>query len=138
MKTSATAKYVGTSSRKLGLVAGLIRGKGAVDAARILDQTNKRATGPLGKVLESAVANAINNHGAKKGGLVVESVLIGPAPTLKRSRPRARGSAASIMKRSSHITVVITDNQSEVTKTVAKATEQKPATSDTKPAKETK
>lgn len=110
MKTKATAKYVGTSSRKLGLVAALIRGKSAADAARILDQTNKRATGPIAKVLNSAVSNATNNAGAKKGSLVVESVLIGPAPTLKRFRPRARGSASSIHKRTSHITIIVSDN----------------------------
>jgi large subunit ribosomal protein L22 len=112
MKTSATAKYVGTSARKTGLVAALIRGKRAVDARQILANTDKRATTPVGKVLESAIANAENNYSAKTGDLVVESVLIGPGPTLKRSRPRAKGSASAIRKRSSHITVVITDGKS--------------------------
>lgn len=109
MKTSATAKFVGTSARKTGLVAALIRGRRAVDAQAILLNTEKRASGPVGKVLASAIANAENNAGAKASNLVVESVLIGPGPTLKRSMPRAKGSASAIRKRSSHITVVVSD-----------------------------
>ncbi len=109
MKTSATAKFVGTSARKTGLVAALIRGRRALDAQVILLNTEKRASGPVGKVLASAIANAENNHNAKAANLLVESVLIGPGPTLKRSRPRAKGSASAIRKRSSHITVIVTD-----------------------------
>ena len=109
MKTSATAKFVGTSARKTGLVAALIRGRRALDAQVILINTEKRASGPIGKVLASAIANAENNHNAKAANLLIESVLIGPGPTLKRSRPRAKGSASAIRKRSSHITVVVTD-----------------------------
>src|SRR4051812_38172318 len=121
MKTSATAKFVGTSARKTGLVAALIRGRGAVDAGVILANTDKRATGPVGKVLASAIANAENNLGAKVSNLVVESVFIGPGPTLKRFRPRAKGSASAIRKRSSHITVVVTDVQPPVKAKAAKA-----------------
>lgn len=121
MKTSATAKFVGTSARKTGLVAALIRGRGAIDAGVILANTDKRATGPVGKVLASAIANAENNLGAKASALVVESVFIGPGPTLKRSRPRAKGSASAIRKRSSHITVVVTDVIPPVKAKVAKA-----------------
>ena len=109
MKTSATAKFVGTSARKTGLVAALIRGRRALDAQAILANTDKRATTPVGKVLASAIANAENNHNAKVSNLMVESVLIGPGPTLKRSMPRAKGSASAIRKRSSHITVVVSD-----------------------------
>jgi large subunit ribosomal protein L22 len=111
MKVSATAKFVGTSARKTGLVAALIRGRRALDAQVILANTDKRATDPVGKVLDSAIANAENNHGAKAANLVIESVLIGPGPTLKRSRPRAKGSASAIRKRSSHITVVVSDGK---------------------------
>lgn len=112
MKTSATAKFVGTSARKTGLVAALIRGRRALDAQVILLNTDKRATGPIGKVLKSAIANAENNHNAKAANLMIDSVLIGPGPTLKRSRPRAKGSASAIRKRSSHITVVVSDTVS--------------------------
>jgi large subunit ribosomal protein L22 len=135
MKTSATAKFVGTSARKTGLVAGLIRGRRALDALTILENTDKRATTPVGKVLASAIANAENNHNAKARDLVIESVLIGPGPTLKRSRPRGKGSASAIRKRSSHITVVVTDGKpvatlvtdSAVEAAVAQATEAKTA-----------
>jgi large subunit ribosomal protein L22 len=128
MKTQATAKFVGTSARKTGLVAALIRGKRAVDARNILANTDKRATTPVGKVLESAIANAENNHSAKLGDLVVEAVLIGPGPTLKRSMPRAKGSSSAIRKRSSHITVVITDGKSAATLVSSKPkTADKPA-----------
>ena len=131
MKTSATAKFVGTSARKTGLVAALIRGRNAIDAGVILANTDKRATGPVGKVLASAIANAENNLGAKASALVVESVYIGPGPTLKRSRPRAKGSASAIRKRSSHITVVVTDVLPKVKDAKAKA---KVATPKAKPA----
>jgi large subunit ribosomal protein L22 len=114
MKTSATAKFVGTSARKTGLVAALIRGRRAIEAQVILANTDKRASGPVGKVLASAIANAENNLNAKVSNLTVESVLIGPGPTLKRSRPRAKGSASAIRKRSSHITVVVTDSKPAV------------------------
>jgi len=121
MKTSATAKFVGTSARKTGLVAALIRGRRALDAQTILANTNKRAIVPIGKVLASAIANAENNHNAKAKDLVVESVLIGPGPTLKRSRPRAKGSASAILKRSSHITVVVSDGKPVATLATAAA-----------------
>lgn len=110
MKAQATAKFVGTSARKTGLAAGLIRGQRAVNAQRILLNTDKRAAGPVGKVLDSAIANAENNHGLKLSELVVESVLIGPGPSLKRSMPRAKGSASAIRKRMSHITVIVSDS----------------------------
>lgn len=115
MKTSATAKFVGTSARKTGLVAALIRGRSALDAQVILRNTDKRATVPVGKVLASAIANAENNYSAKARELVIESVLIGPGKSLKRSMPRAKGSASAILKRSSHITVVLTDRKPSAT-----------------------
>lgn len=138
MKVQATAKFVGTSSRKLGLVASLIRGQKATTATDTLKFSGKGAAGPLGKVLVSAISNAQNNHNLKKADLIVESVLIGPGPTLKRFRPRARGSAGSIRKRMSHITVVLTDSASvkpeaKNTKEVTKNTEvQKPKTAENK------
>lgn len=114
MNVRATAKFVGTSSRKVGLVAQLIRGRKAQDAASLLVQTNKRATDPVGKVLNSAIANAENNFNLKARDLTVESVLVGPGRTLKRFRPRAQGRAFPIRKRTSHITVVLSDAKSNV------------------------
>jgi large subunit ribosomal protein L22 len=113
MNVQATAKYVGTSSRKIGLVAALIRGRKVADATTVLNHTAKRATDPVGKVLQSAIANAENNFKLNARDLVVESVLVGPGPTLKRFRPRAQGRAGSIRKRTSHITVVLRDASSQ-------------------------
>ena len=121
MKTSATAKFTGTSARKTGLVAGLIRGRRATDAVAVLAHADQRAAGLIGKVLASAIANAENNHGGKLRDLVVESVLIGPAKPLKRSRPRAKGSASAILKRSSHVTVVLSDGGVAATVATPKA-----------------
>ncbi len=129
MKTSATAKYIGTPARKTSLVAALIRGRRVGDARVILRNTDKRASVAVGKVLDSAIANAENNYNAKSKDLVIESVLIGPGPSLKRSRTRAKGSSSAILKRSSHITVVLTDGKAVVaadvkeTKPVAQAVE---------------
>lgn len=109
MKTRATAKFLPTSARKAGLVAGLVRGRPASEASSLLSVTNKKAAKILGEVLNSAIANAENNYGAKKAELTVESVLVGPGRTLKRFRPRAKGSAARIRHRTSHITVVLSD-----------------------------
>lgn len=131
MKISATAKFVGTSSRKLGLVAAVIRGQSASAALVTLEHTAKRATTPMGKVLSSAIANAENNYNLKRADLMVETVFVGPGPTLKRIRPRAKGSAARIMKRSSHITVVLNDQpvapKAAVVKPVSKSTKPKVA-----------
>ena len=142
MKTSATAKYVGTPARKTSLVAALIRGRRVIDAQVILRNTDKRAAVAVGKVLDSALANAENNYNAKSKDLIIESVLIGPGPSLKRSRPRAKGSASAILKRSSHITVVLVDDKNsgkaaEVSskKDNAKETPEKVATEGTKTAK---
>src|SRR4051812_33049653 len=110
MKVKATAKFVGTSSRKIGLVAEMIRGLDVISAQTMLVNTSKRATDPVGKVLKSALANAQNNQSLKRGDLIIESVLVGPGPTLKRFRPRARGAAGSIKKRTSHITIVLSDS----------------------------
>lgn len=110
MNVRAKAKFVGTSPRKIGLVAALIRGKKVDEARTVLNNTHKRATDPVGKVLNSAIANAENNFNLSSKNLVVESVLVGPGPTLKRFRPRAQGRAASILKRTSHITVVLKDS----------------------------
>lgn len=142
MKTTSTAKYVGTSPRKIALVAAIIRGRSAADAQALLAATPKRATDPIGKVLASAIANAENNHNQRKADLRVESVLVGPAPMLDRFRPRARGSASAIKHRASHITIVLNDqviNAKAKPETVA-AEAKKPteASEKAKPATKTK
>ena len=104
----AVAKYIRTSPRKMRLVADMIRGKSAQEAWNILEFTPKRATGPMKKVLESAIANAQNNNELSPETLRVWRVMVDEGPTLKRFRPRARGRASAIKKRTCHITVVVT------------------------------
>lgn len=103
----AVAKYIRTSPRKMRLVADLIRGKSAQEAWNILEFTPKRATGPMKKVLESAIANAQNNNDLSPEALKVWRVMVDEGPTLKRFRPRARGRASSIKKRTCHITMIV-------------------------------
>ena len=140
MNVRATAKFVGTSNRKVGLVAAVIRGQKAQNAVTLLQQTPKRATEPVGKVLASAIANAENNYNLNARNLVVESVLVGPGRTLKRFRPRAQGRAFPIRKRTSHITVVLSDSAAKdvaATPKQAIAAEAKPAKATTDKAKTT-
>ena len=139
MNVRATAKFVPMSPRKVSLVAGLIRGKNAGEALHLLAYANKRAATPVGKVLASAMANATNNHGARERDLVVEEVLVGTGPTLKRIRPRARGSASPIRHRMSHVTVVLSDGKAVKAAPKAEVTEtKKDEAKAAKPAKETK
>ena len=103
----AVAKYIRTSPRKMRLVADMIRGKSAQEAWNILEFTPKRATGPMKKVLESAIANAQNNNDISAETLNVWRVMVDEGPTLKRFRPRARGRASAIKKRTCHITLIV-------------------------------
>lgn len=142
MNVRATAKFVGTSSRKIGLAAELIRGQRAQTAVTTLAQAPQRAGGTVGKVLDSAIANAENNFNLSVRNLVVEQVLVGPGPTLKRFRPRAQGRAYPIRKRTSHITVVLRDEATTKPKTekatTAIAETDKPEVKAATPAKSSK
>ncbi len=101
------AKYIRISPRKVRIVADLIKGKSVDDAYAILTYTPKAASPVLAKVLKSAEANAVNNNGLNREKLYVETAIANPGPVLKRYMPRAKGSASSIKKRTSHITVVL-------------------------------
>ncbi len=103
----ATAKYVRISSRKVKVVIDLIRGKSVAEARAILMYTPKAASEPVLKVLNSAVANAENNLDMQADDLYVAEVFANQGPTLRRFRPRARGRATRIRKRTSHITVIL-------------------------------
>jgi len=107
MEAKAIAKYVRTSSMKIGIVLDLIRGKNVNEAFAILQYTPKNAAEVVTKVLKSAVANAENNLELNRDSLYVSEAYCGPGPTLKRFQPHAQGRAFSIMKRSTHITVVV-------------------------------
>ena len=103
----ATAKTVRVSPRKTRLVIDLIRGKRVADAIAILKFTPTKAAVEVENVLNSAIANAENNFGLEKANLVVSETFINEGPTMKRFRPRAKGSASPINKRTAHITVVV-------------------------------
>ncbi|MFH0916081.1 MAG: 50S ribosomal protein L22 [bacterium] len=104
---NATAKYVRVSPRKAGDVAQLIRGKRVTEAKAILMLSPRAAAKLVGKVLDSAVANAENNHNLDADDLYVVQAYVNGGPTIKRFRPRAMGRASRIRKRTSHITVCI-------------------------------
>ena len=107
MEVKAQAKTVRITPRKVRLVIDLIRGKDVKEAAAILEFTNRGASTAVAKVLKSAVANAVHNNGMNEEKLYVKACYVDEGMTLKRFMPRAKGSAAQILKRTSHITVVV-------------------------------
>lgn len=107
MEARAVAKYVRVTPRKARMVVDLIRGKDVERAREILRFSERAVAEVVEKVLNSAVANAENNHGMRTNNLVVKACYVDEGPTLKRIRPRAKGSASRIRKRTSHITVIV-------------------------------
>ncbi len=103
----ATLKYARISSRKVKIVADLIRGKDINEALAIVKYTPKASSATIEKLLKSAIANAENNHGLAHEKLYVSEIYANQGPTLKRIRPAAKGSAVRIRKRTSHITIVL-------------------------------
>ena len=114
MEARAQARYVRVTPQKARRVVDLIRGMNASDAQAVLAFAPQAASEPIGKVLASAVANAANNHAMDARSLVVSAAFVDEGPTMKRIRPRAQGRAYRIRKRSSHITVVVSDGQSNI------------------------
>jgi ribosomal protein L22 len=104
----ARARYVRTSARKARMVCGHIRGKSVQEARAILAFTPRDAARDWSKLLESAVANAENNHELLEDDLVVREAYADEGPTIKRFRPRAMGRATPIRKRTSHLTITLT------------------------------
>ena len=111
MEAKAVAKYIRISPRKARVVIDLIRGKDVGNALGILRNTPKKAAEPIEKALNSAVANAENNHGMFAEDLHVSEAFIDEGPTMKRIRPRAMGQATPINKRTSHITIKVSDTK---------------------------
>jgi ribosomal protein L22 len=107
-EVKAQAKYVKSSARKARLVADAIRNRSVAEARTILAFTQKDVARDFEKVLKSAVANAEANHGLEGDTLVLAAVYADEGPTLKRFRPRARGRAGRIFKRTCHITIKLT------------------------------
>jgi large subunit ribosomal protein L22 len=109
----ASARYVRVTPQKARRIVDMIRGLPAADAQSLLRFAPQAASEPVGKVLDSAVANAQNNHDMDPSGLVITEAYVDEGPTLKRFRPRAQGRAYRIRKRTSHITIVVAPAQSD-------------------------
>ena len=106
-RPQASAKYVRISPFKVRVVLDTVRGKSVNEALATLLATPKSASEPIRKVIESATANAEHNQGLSRADLYVAEIFADNGPTLKRVMPRAQGRAYRILKRTSHITVVL-------------------------------
>ena len=111
MEAKAIAKTVRIAPRKARLVIDLIRGKSVEEADKILKNINKEASRLSRKVLVSAVANAENNLGLNKKDLVVKEAIVNEGQTMKRMKFGSRGHVDPIKKRTSHITIVVSDEK---------------------------
>lgn len=109
----AIARYVRTSPLKVRKVADLIRGVGADDALTMLKFQPQAVAETLYKLIDSAVANAEDTEGLDRGDLVITQIMVDEGPIMKRVRPRAKGAADRILKRSSHITAVVQPRTSQ-------------------------
>ena len=107
----AFGKYFQTSPQKLNLVAQSIRGKSAARAVTDLQFSKRRVAGDVKKLLESAIANAENNHGLDVDRLVVSEATVGKTMKMKRFRARARGRAARIEKKFSNMTIIVKEQE---------------------------
>lgn len=111
MEARAYLKHARIAPRKVQIVLDLIRNKPVDLALAILKHTPKAACEPLEKLLKSAIANAENNHNMEHSALYVAECFVCPGPTLKRIRPRAQGRAFQILKRTSHVTMVLKERE---------------------------
>ena len=111
MDVKATAKTVRYTPRKVRLVLDTIRGKNVDEALAILQFTPNHAATAVAKVVKSAAANATNNNSLDREALYVKECYANEGITMKRYMPRAKGSASQILKRTSHITVVVSDEK---------------------------
>lgn len=107
MEAKAIARYVRVSPRKARIVVDTIRGKSVVAAREVLAFEERAMAEVVLKVLNSAVANAEHEHHVRPESLRVKACFVDEGPTIKRFRPRAKGSASRINKRTSHITVIV-------------------------------
>ncbi|MEE8058653.1 MAG: 50S ribosomal protein L22 [Pseudomonadales bacterium] len=113
MEVSAKLTGAQISAQKVRLVADQIRGKNVEEALDILEFSNRKSAGIIKKILNSAIANAEHNEGADIDELTVSTIFVDDGSTLKRLRPRAKGRADRILKRSCHITVKVSDSEKD-------------------------
>lgn len=111
MEVAARLKGARISAQKARLVADQVRGRPVEEALSLLEFSNKKAAQIVRKVLNSAIANAENNEGADVDELTISSIFVDEGATVKRIRPRAKGRADRIFKRSCHITVKVADGE---------------------------
>lgn len=116
MEAKAVEKFIRISPRKLRYVADIVKNKSVEEAVGILTFTPKKAASIIKKAVESAAANAAENHEMDEDSLMVSKIYVNEGPILKRFRPRARGRATRIRKRTSHLTVVVSDGIEEEAK----------------------
>lgn len=109
MEAYAKLRFARISPQKTRLIADQVRGMAVEPALETLRFSNKKAAQIVGKLLESAVANAEHNEGADIDELKVATIMVDEGPTMKRMKPRARGSADRILKRTSHVTIRVAD-----------------------------
>ena len=116
MEAKAFEKFIRRPPRKLRYVADVVRSKKVEEAVDMLTFTQKKAALILKKAVESAAANATENHDMNEDDLVISEVFVNEGPVLKRFRPRARGRATKIRKRTSHLTVIVSDGKEKEAK----------------------
>lgn len=111
MEARAYARNVRMTPRKIKILCDLIRGHGVQNAQAIILNTPKASAEVMIKLLRSCMANAENNHSMDVDSLYISQVFVTPGPTMKRMRPRAQGRAFRILKRTSHITMVLAEKE---------------------------
>jgi len=114
MEVRAKAKDTGISPRKVRPLVDIVRGKSVAEALTVLQFTSSPAARVVAKVVKSAAANAENNFQMTPSDLMIIGIFADKARTLKRFRPRARGRATPILKRSSHITVIVAEQEKQI------------------------
>ncbi|URJ29247.1 50S ribosomal protein L22 [Blochmannia endosymbiont of Camponotus modoc] len=109
METIARCRYIRSSAQKLRLVVNTVRGKKVSQALDILKYTNKKSAKLVKKTLESAIANAEHNDSSDINNLKIIKIFVDNGPIIKRIMPRAKGRSDKIMKRTSHLTIVVSN-----------------------------
>lgn len=121
MQVKALSKGVHISPRKVSVVASLVRGRSVNDALVILSHTPRRSAEPIAKTINSAKANAENNHNLKPDALKIASITVNHGVRLKRYNPAAHGRALPFMRRTSHICVVLEGEERTIKKAADKS-----------------
>ncbi len=121
----AIARGVDQTPRKVSLVASMVRNRSVADALVILDHVPRRAALPVKKVIESAQANAVNNHGLDAKSLTITKLSVTTGPRMRRFKPASRGRALPFEKKTSHILVEVSGAEKPKKKPVAKAADEK-------------